>query len=69
MHNPLLSSGSGVRPFGVSLLVAGFDDKGPQLYQVLPAYLCGGLRAAVFFFPGGPYFVSDYQGCWFVLIV
>ena len=25
---------SGVRPFGVSLLVAGFDDKGPQLYQV-----------------------------------
>ncbi|GMP51792.1 hypothetical protein CsSME_00017884 [Camellia sinensis var. sinensis] len=23
----------GVRPFGVSLLVAGFDDKGPQLYQ------------------------------------
>lgn len=25
---------SGVRPFGVSLLVAGYDDKGPQLYQV-----------------------------------
>lgn len=24
----------GVRPFGVSLLVAGFDDDGPQLYQV-----------------------------------
>jgi len=23
-----------VRPFGVSLLVAGFDDDGPQLYQV-----------------------------------
>lgn len=27
---------SGVRPFGVSLLVAGFDDSGPQLYQVFP---------------------------------
>ena len=24
----------GVRPFGVSLLVAGYDDAGPQLYQV-----------------------------------
>ncbi|CAL8149321.1 unnamed protein product [Prunus armeniaca] len=27
----------GVRPFGVSLLVAGFDDSGPQLYQVDPS--------------------------------
>lgn len=27
---------SGVRPFGVSLLVAGYDDNGPQLYQVCP---------------------------------
>ncbi|KAI3810085.1 hypothetical protein L1987_19693 [Smallanthus sonchifolius] len=27
----------GVRPFGVSLLVAGYDDKGPQLYQVDPS--------------------------------
>ncbi|GJN31655.1 hypothetical protein PR202_gb20076 [Eleusine coracana subsp. coracana] len=25
----------GVRPFGVSLLIAGYDDNGPQLYQVL----------------------------------
>ncbi|ONM25246.1 hypothetical protein ZEAMMB73_Zm00001d006848 [Zea mays] len=24
---------SGVRPFGVSLLIAGYDDNGPQLYQ------------------------------------
>lgn len=27
----------GVRPFGVSLLVAGFDASGPQLYQVDPS--------------------------------
>ncbi|KAJ3132733.1 Proteasome subunit alpha type-2 [Physocladia obscura] len=27
----------GVRPFGVSLLVAGFDDLGPSLYQVDPS--------------------------------
>ena len=27
----------GVRPFGVSLLVAGIDEKGPQLYQVDPS--------------------------------
>lgn len=27
----------GVRPFGVSLLVAGFDEAGPHLYQVDPS--------------------------------
>jgi 20S proteasome subunit alpha 2 len=27
----------GVRPFGVSLLMAGFDDEGPHLYQVDPS--------------------------------
>jgi len=27
----------GVRPFGVSLLIAGYDDEGPQLYQVDPS--------------------------------
>ncbi len=27
----------GVRPFGVALLVAGYDDQGPQLYQVDPS--------------------------------
>lgn len=27
----------GVRPFGVSVLVAGYDDDGPQLYQVDPS--------------------------------
>merc|ERR1711934_241518 len=27
----------GVRPFGVSLRVAGYDEKGPQLYQVDPS--------------------------------
>lgn len=33
----LLTSSSGVRPFGVSLLVAGYDREGPQLYQVDPS--------------------------------
>lgn len=39
---------SGVRPFGVSLLVAGYDDKGPQLYQVrnLMLILCPSSSAA-----------------------
>nr|XP_034594572.1 proteasome subunit alpha type-2-like [Setaria viridis] len=27
----------GVGPFGVSLLIAGYDDNGPQLYQVDPS--------------------------------
>eukprot|EP01027_Heterolobosea_sp_BB2_P005457 GEZU01008344.1.p1 GENE.GEZU01008344.1~~GEZU01008344.1.p1 ORF type:complete len:236 (-),score=61.67 GEZU01008344.1:121-828(-) len=27
----------GVRPFGVSLLIAGFDEQGPHLYQVDPS--------------------------------
>jgi len=27
----------GVRPFGVSLLISGYDDQGPQLYQVDPS--------------------------------
>lgn len=27
----------GVRPFGVSLLIAGYDDKGPHLYQLDPS--------------------------------
>ena len=27
----------GVRPFGVSLLIAGFDESGPHLYQVDPS--------------------------------
>ncbi|KAK8646051.1 hypothetical protein V6N13_119852 [Hibiscus sabdariffa] len=29
----------GVRPFGVSLLVAGYDDNGPQLYQNAKTFL------------------------------
>lgn len=27
----------GVRPFGVSLMMAGYDDNGPQLYQIDPS--------------------------------
>ncbi len=26
-----------MRPFGVSLLMAGYDDNGPQLYQIDPS--------------------------------
>ena len=26
-----------MRPFGVSLLIAGYDNQGPQLYQVDPS--------------------------------
>ena len=36
----------GVRPFGVSLLVAGYDDAGPQLYQVDPSGAYFGWRAS-----------------------
>ncbi len=36
----------GVRPFGVSLLVAGVDDEGPQLYQVDPSGAFFGWRAS-----------------------
>jgi 20S proteasome subunit alpha 2 len=34
----------GVRPFGVSCLVAGYDDDGPQLYQVDPSGAAFGNR-------------------------
>jgi 20S proteasome subunit alpha 2 len=36
----------GVRPFGVSLLIAGVDDEGPQLYQVDPSGAYFGWRAS-----------------------
>eukprot|EP00920_Eleutheroschizon_duboscqi_P018911 GHVT01044979.1.p1 GENE.GHVT01044979.1~~GHVT01044979.1.p1 ORF type:complete len:237 (+),score=29.01 GHVT01044979.1:315-1025(+) len=36
----------GVRPFGVSLLIAGFDDYGPQLYQVDPSGAYFGWKAS-----------------------
>eukprot|EP00753_Platysulcus_tardus_P007277 PLAT15024.1.p2 GENE.PLAT15024.1~~PLAT15024.1.p2 ORF type:complete len:250 (+),score=77.21 PLAT15024.1:44-751(+) len=35
----------GVRPFGVSMLVAGYDDDGPQLYQVDPSGAYFGWKA------------------------
>merc|ERR1712063_235400 len=36
----------GVRPFGVSLLVAGMDENGPQLYQVDPSGSYWGWKAS-----------------------
>lgn len=36
----------GVRPFGVSLLIAGYDDSGPQLYQVDPSGSYFGWKAS-----------------------
>jgi len=35
----------GVRPFGVSCLVAGYDDEGPQLFQVDPSGASFGWKA------------------------
>ncbi|KAJ1460459.1 nucleophile aminohydrolase [Pelagophyceae sp. CCMP2097] len=36
----------GVRPFGVSCLVAGYDDEGPQLFQVDPSGAFYGWKAS-----------------------
>eukprot|EP01097_Dermamoeba_algensis_P009667 TRINITY_DN689_c0_g3_i1.p1 TRINITY_DN689_c0_g3~~TRINITY_DN689_c0_g3_i1.p1 ORF type:complete len:235 (-),score=42.68 TRINITY_DN689_c0_g3_i1:149-853(-) len=36
----------GVRPFGVSLLIAGFDEQGPQLFQVDPSGSYWGWKAS-----------------------
>uniref|UniRef100_A0A7S1CLS3 Proteasome subunit alpha type n=1 Tax=Bicosoecida sp. CB-2014 TaxID=1486930 RepID=A0A7S1CLS3_9STRA len=36
----------GVRPFGISLLICGFDHDGPQLYQVDPSGAYFGWRAS-----------------------
>ena len=36
----------GVRPFGVSLMIAGSDDNGPQLYQVDPSGAFFGWKAS-----------------------
>ncbi len=35
----------GVRPFGVSCLAAGFDEEGPQLYQIDPSGAAFGWKA------------------------
>lgn len=36
----------GVRPFGISLMMAGYDDSGPQLYQVDPSGAYFGWKAS-----------------------
>ncbi len=35
----------GVRPFGVSVLAAGYDDNGPQLFQIDPSGAAFGWKA------------------------
>lgn len=41
-----MTQSGGVRPFGVSLLVAGYDHNGPQLYQVDPSGAYFGWKAS-----------------------
>merc|ERR1712032_1459843 len=36
----------GVRPFGISLMIAGYDDSGPQLFQVDPSGSYFGWKAS-----------------------
>merc|ERR1712083_888363 len=36
----------GVRPFGISLMIAGYDDSGPQLFQVDPSGAYFGWKAS-----------------------
>merc|ERR1712066_435941 len=36
----------GVRPFGISLMIAGYDDTGPQLFQVDPSGSYFGWKAS-----------------------
>merc|ERR1711879_1128228 len=36
----------GVRPFGISLMIAGYDDNGPQLFQVDPSGTYFGWKAS-----------------------
>merc|ERR1719190_135908 len=36
----------GVRPFGISLMMAGYDDNGPQLFQVDPSGAYFGWKAS-----------------------
>ncbi len=37
MKQCIAAESGGVRPFGVSLLLAGYDENGPQLYQIDPS--------------------------------
>ena len=37
LHCFCFAESGGVRPFGVSLLLAGYDENGPQLYQIDPS--------------------------------
>lgn len=41
----VLAQSGGVRPFGVSILFAGYDEDGPQLYQIDPSGAYFGWKA------------------------
>merc|ERR1719263_1387493 len=41
-----MTQSGGVRPFGVSLMIAGYDDSGPQLFQVDPSGAYFGWKAS-----------------------
>jgi len=53
-----------VRPFGVSLLLAGYDDNGPQLYQIDPSGSYFAWRVGGMFNHSAAPCCSGHISCW-----